>query len=578
MKDGKIRSLPLAWVFGFTSLFPALADERPVGADVPWSTYQAEDMTTNGEILGPRYEALSVERESAGQRCVRLTADQFVEFAASTAGNALVIRYSLPDSPDGRGLEDQLRVSIDGKTVSTLKLSSKLVHVYGKYPFTNHPAEGEPRYFYDEARLKVPPLAEGARIRLEKLTGAAYCIIDLVDIERVPPAASAPANALSVLSFGAVGTGEADDTDALRKCVAAAAQQGKVAWVPAGDYRITGDIVLTAPVEVRGAGMWYTNFIGDDTLYDWADRRVRFKISGSNIHLADFSIIGKLRYRNDGEPNDGVVGAGCDHSSVERVWIEHTKVGIWLYNATKLTIDGCRMRNLLADGVNLCVGTTDTTVQNSSTRGTGDDCFAIWPTVSDQGYVQRVTSPGRNVIRRCTGEAPFMANGAAIYGGAGNRVEDCLFTDVATAAGVLISTTFPTSDETLQADNNFSGLTVVENCRTVRCGGRDDVWGWRGSVQVCLDHRNISGLSLRGLVIEDSLSDGVTIIGPGSAKGQGTLSNARLEEIMVGRCSVAESSRPGLFIRADARGGLMMAKSAIAEIRNDSEAFALTRE
>ena len=73
-----------------------------------------------------------------------------------------------------------------------------------------------------------------------------------------------------------------------------------------------------------------------------------FKLTGSQIHLADFAIVGKLNYRNDQEPNDGIVGggAGCADSSVSRVWVEHTKVGIWIYNGTHLLIEGCRFREI----------------------------------------------------------------------------------------------------------------------------------------------------------------------------------------------------------------------------------------
>jgi hypothetical protein len=39
--------------------------------------------------------------------------------------------------------------------------------------------------------------------------------------------------------------------------------------------------------------MWHTNFVGDESLYKQAARRVRFKLAGRNIHLADFSIIGR---------------------------------------------------------------------------------------------------------------------------------------------------------------------------------------------------------------------------------------------------------------------------------------------
>ncbi|MDQ6763484.1 MAG: hypothetical protein M3015_12765, partial [Bacteroidota bacterium] len=36
------------------------------GANIPWTTYEAERMKTNGTILGPAYDPFLVETESSG--------------------------------------------------------------------------------------------------------------------------------------------------------------------------------------------------------------------------------------------------------------------------------------------------------------------------------------------------------------------------------------------------------------------------------------------------------------------------------------------------------------------------------
>ncbi len=550
-----------------------------IGADTPWTTYEAEAMKTNGIVLGPQYAAHLVETESSGQKCVKLTeVGGFMEFAASGEANAMVVRFSLPDSQDGVGVETSLTLFINGKAARTLALTSHYSRIYGKYPFTNNPADGTNRNYYDEIRVKDLLITKGDVIRLQKNTADGhYCIVDLVDLENVPAPLAAPANALSVLDFGASGKGVTDDTTALKNCLAEALKQGRTVWVPAGEYKVTGDILLPSTASIQGAGMWHTTFVGDAALYGKADRRVRFKLMGKGIRLADFAILGKLNYRNDDEPNDGVVGAVCSDSTVANIWIEHTKTGAWIYNGTRLRIEGCRFRNLLADGVNLCTGSNGTVVENCSARGTGDDCFAIWPTVSDQGYVQDVT-PGNNVIRHCTGQLPFLANGISVYGGASNRVEDCLLTDITTACGILISTTFPTSDDVRKIDNNFSGTTVVRNCELVRCGGDDHDWSWRGALQICLDRRSISGVLLSNINIRDSISDGLSIVAPGSKKGEGTLSHARFEKVSVANSSIGTPSRHALWIREDAVGGVTLADSKIDEIKNDSTHFTIRRE
>jgi hypothetical protein len=557
----------------------ACAASGNIGADMPWITYEAEGMKTTGVVLGPKYDPNVVESESSGQKCVKLAATgEYVEFTAGANANALVVRYSLPDSEEGGGTRAGLDLYVNGQKVRTLALTSTYSWLYGTYPFSNQPARGKPRNFYDEIRVKGLAISRNDAIRLQRPDAdVAYCIVDLVDLENVPAPLPAPANSLSVLDFGADQSGVADATGALRNCVAEAQKQKRTIWVPAGDYKLTGEILVPSSVTIQGAGMWHTNFVGDPTLYGQSARRVRFKLAGSHIHLADFSVIGRLNYRDDSEPNDGIVSAGCADSAVSRIWLEHTKVGIWVYNGVNLSIGGCRLRNLIADGINLCVGTSGTVIENCTARGTGDDCFAIWPAASDQGFIGQGPRSGHNVIRRCTGQLTFLANGAAIYGGASNRIEDCRFTDIGTGCGILISTTCPTSDERLGIDNNFSGDTVVQNCRLLRCGGYDHDWAWRGSMQVCLDHRSISGLTIRQVDIRDSFSDGISIITPPNRDGHPSLSGTRFEDITVSGYGIGTSSRYGLIIGRDAAGGLALVGSKVGNIRNDSPSFSIER-
>ncbi|AOS44850.1 Pectate lyase superfamily protein [Lacunisphaera limnophila] len=553
----------------------ATVTASPIGADLPWTTVEAEAMSGTGTLVGPVYAPHRVETEASGQQAVQVArAGGHVEFAAPLAANALVLRYHLPDAPAGGGTDTALRLLVNGRFIRELALTSRNMWLYGNYPFSNDPAQGKPRNFYDELRVKNLEIGRGDVVRLEKAADDGIaCVLDLVDLELVPAPLARPAGSQSLLDFGARGDGVADDTAALLQGVAAVAKDGGTLWVPPGDYKITGDIIVPSAVTIQGAGMWHTTFAGDEALYAQAGRRVRFKLTGTGMRLADFAIFGHLNYRNDQEPNDGIVGAGCTDAVVSRIWIEHTKAGVWVYNGVNLLIEGCRFRNLLADGVNFCVGTSRAVVDNCTARGTGDDCFAVWPAPSDQGFDERAGKPGHNVIRRSTGQLTFLANGASLYGGADNRIEDCLFTDIATGCGILVSTTFPTADEAGKVDNNFSGTTVVRNNRLVRCGGYDHSWAWRGSLQICMDRRSIAGLQVSGLEIRDSISDGITVVGPGRAKGQGTLSAAVLEDVKVSGSGLGAPGRPDLFIREDAGGSLSLIRAQVPSVRNESKDF-----
>ncbi|HMA51728.1 MAG TPA: glycosyl hydrolase family 28-related protein, partial [Magnetospirillaceae bacterium] len=501
---------------------------------------------------------------------------EHAEFTVRSPANALVIRYSLPDSTSGGGIDAGLDLYRNGAFLCTVRLSSRYSWRYGTYPFTGDPAAGKPRNFYDECRLKGVDFAPGDRIRLQKPDdGAAWCMLDLVDLERIAPPLPRPARSLSPVEFGAGGRGETDDTEALRACVAMAAKQGRTVWVPPGDYKLSGEIVLPSHVALQGAGMWHTNFVGDPALYADPERRIRFTLTGSGGRLADFAVLGRLAYRDDKEPNDGIIGRGCERFTLSRLWVEHTKVGMWFYGCLDGVIEACRLRNTRADGVNICTHSRNLTVRNCAARNTGDDCFAVWPAAFDPGSPPLSPPPGSNVFRHCTGELAYLANGAAIYGGAGNRIEDCRFTDMAAGCGVLVSTTFPTADAARGIDYNFSGATVVRGCDLVRCGGYDHEWGWRAAFQICVDRRDISGVELRDASIRDSLSDGFAIIAPGAKKGLGRRAEARLDKVEIPDCGMALSGRHGLWVGSGTEGTLALRRSTIVARLNESDRFAI---
>jgi hypothetical protein len=204
----------------------------------------------------------------------------------------------------------------------------------------------------------------------------------------------------------------------------------------------------------------------------------------------------------------------------------------------------------------------NTIVTNCTARGTGDDCFAIWPSNGAQTY-----APGFNVITHCTGQTPFLANGGAIYGGAGNRIEDCLFQDMPYGCGILLSTTFPVGT------NVFAGTTVAQRSDLVRCGGYDEGYGWRAALQVCLDNyaSGISNVVLGNLKISNSISDGLSIIG-----GIGKLSNAVAAQVSIPNYGLGASGRHGAWALGETVGSLIFSNSTVVEYRDDSPNFAFT--
>ena len=532
-----------------------------IGATVPWTTYEAEAATTTGTVLGPHYVPTVAETEASGRSCVQLTTvGQYLEFTNRSFANAIVVRYSVPDTADGVGTNYTISFYTNGAFAGKLALTSKYSWLYGNYPFSNTPSAGTPRNFFDEVRTNGLSIQPGDRVRLQKdgSDTATNYLIDFVDLEDVAAPLTAPANSLSVTNYSAVGNGVADCTTAFQNCINAAQSQGKKVWIPPGAFLISGNLNLPPNTTIQGAGMWHAKLVGSTTLYADPARRINLNGNGSNIHLSDFAILGRLNYRNDSEGNDGLGGSYGTGSTLARLWVEHTKAAAWLYNSSGLLVDGCRFRNTLADGINLNSGMLNTIVTNCTARGTGDDCFAMWPAAAG-------TYPAaNNVITHCTGQFPFLANGGALYGGASNRIEDCLFQDIPYGCGILFSTTFPVAD-------TFSGTTVAQRCNLVCAGGYDPFWGWRGALQLVLNTSGISGVNLNNLNILNSVSDGLSILG-----GSGALSNAVASFINVPNYGLGTDGRNALWARADAVGSLAVSNSALANYQNDSARFSLS--
>src|SRR5258708_4053451 len=178
-------------LFLTVSLCPAMAF---TGATVPWTTYEAENMTVSGgTILGPSYAQNVVESESSGRKCVKLNATgQYIQFTNAATASSLVVRYSVPDTSDGVGADYSISLYKNGSFIGKLPVTSNYWWRYGNYPFSNTPGDGSPRNFYDEVRTNGLSISSNDVVRLQKDAddAAAYYVIDLVDLENVPAAIS----------------------------------------------------------------------------------------------------------------------------------------------------------------------------------------------------------------------------------------------------------------------------------------------------------------------------------------------------------------------------------------------------
>jgi len=214
----------------------------------------------------------------------------------------------------------------------------------------------------------------------------------------------------------------------------------------------------------------------------------------------------------------------------------------------------------------------ESTMKNCTARGTGDDCFAMWPAT----FLLNKFKPGKNTITHCTASLPFLANGAAIYGGESNKITNCVFTDISPGSAILISTTFPTEDP--KTNNHFSGTTVIENCDIKTSGGFDHSWDWRAAISICLDKRSISGLDINHVNIENSLSDGISIVSRIDYQVKPELSNAIFKNVKISKSGIGAEGKHALWIDNTANGSVTIEGSTIADIKNEAKNFTVVNK
>lgn len=468
-----------------------------VGAVTSFVELEAESANTNGSVLAKSTAYSSdIQSEASGRQAVQLDADgEYVEFTLTEKADCMVVRYCIPDSGDGAGIDKTLSMYVDGSHKNDISVTSRYAWVYGEYPFNNNPGNGTPHRFFDEVKVHFgQTYSAGTKIRLQKDSGdsAGYYIIDLADFEESGAQIGKPNGFISVADYGATPNDGKDDYDAIVNCINTAKSQGQGVYLPAGVFDlITEKTINVNGVTIQGAGMWHTTLYGAGAA---------FKVSGT-CQFSDFAMTGVSTIRDDAGDLAGFEGYDASNDVViQNIWMSHMKVGCWFYNTNKLTIQGCRIRDTYADGINMCSNVHNSVIQNNHLRNTGDDAIAIWPWQGDSNA---------NIIRYNTVQCPTLANCVAIYGGADNQVVNNYLADnIAFGGGVNVSTNFETP-------NGFTGNTVVSYNTLVRCGSYEHNLNYpRGAIWIFGAMRPVTaGVTVHNNTIRDSVNNGITIDG-----------------------------------------------------------------
>ncbi|WP_066945010.1 glycosyl hydrolase family 28-related protein [Streptomyces lushanensis] len=540
------------------ALDPSLVAGR--GARVGFVEQEAENATTNGTVIGPDRTAYTLPAEASGRKAVKLTPGRHVEFTLPSAADAITVRYSIPDAPDGGGITAPLDVAVNGKKRSTMTLTSQYAWLYNQYPFSNDPNAGllhpdwwitecscvpsattpapvidkpfRPNHFYDEQRLLLGAkyrAGDKVRLTVPAGSGAAWTVIDLLDSELVgqPRVELLAAN---VLAFGADPSGRRDSAGAIDAAIAFAKRKHLKVYIPPGTYQVNRHIIVD-DVTIVGAGSWYTIIKGrqvelstpapDGSVHTGVGFYGKDAADGgsTDVHLSGFAIEGDVRERIDTDQVNGVGGAMSD-STVDGLYIRHTKVGLWFDGPmSNLRITNNVIVDQIADGLNFHTGVTDSVVSDNFVRNSGDDGLAMW---------SEKTANAGNTFDHNTVQTPVLANGIAVYGGKDNTVSNNLIADpIREGSAIQVGSRF--------GAEAFTGHLRITDNTTVRAGTYELNWNiGLGAIWFYALEKNIDAdIQVTGDHFLDNTYNAIMLVSDWPVKDLYSITNVHFKDIKV---------------------------------------------
>jgi hypothetical protein len=540
------------------ALAPSLVAGR--GATVDFVEQEAENASTTGTVIGPDRSAYTLPAEASGRKAVKLTPRQYVEFALPSAANAITVRYSIPDAPNGGGITAPLDVTVNGGHRNAMTLTSQYAWLYNQYPFSNDPNGGllhpdwwitecscvpaattpaptittpfRPNHFYDEQRLllgRTYPAGSTVRLTVPAGSSAAWTVIDLLDSQLVDRP-HVDRSAANVLLFGADPSGRRDSAPAFDRAIAFAKLKHLKVYVPPGTYQVNRHIIVDN-VTIEGAGNWYTIIKGHQVTLSTpapdgsVHTGVGFygkdaSVGGStNVHLSGFAIEGDVRERIDTDQVNGVGGA-LSNSTIDGLYVHHTKVGMWFDGPmTNLRITNNVIADQIADGLNFHTGVTNSAVSNNFVRNTGDDALAMW---------SEKTGNAGNTFDHNTVQTPVLANGIALYGGTDNTISNNLVADpIREGSGIQIGSRF--------GAEAFTGHVWITSNTTVRAGTYELNWNiGLGAIWLYALEKNIDAdVEVVGDNFLDNTYNAIMLVSDFPVKDLYSITNVHFKDIKV---------------------------------------------
>ncbi|MBK3585837.1 right-handed parallel beta-helix repeat-containing protein, partial [Streptomyces sp. MBT57] len=151
-----------------------------------------------------------------------------------------------------------------------------------------------------------------------------------------------------------------------------------------------------------------------------------------------------------------------------------------------------------------------------------------------------------------TVQSPVLANGIAIYGGYGNKIENNIISDTMNYPAIMLAT----DHDPLP----FSGQTLIANNALYRTGGA--FWNEDqefGAITLFPQNLPIPGVTIRDTDIIDSTYDGIQF-----KTGGGVMQDVRIENVRIDK----SNNGSGILAMGGARGNATLTNVTITNSRD----------
>ena len=331
---GAAASIALLPSLSTTHTAIAADADTTYGASFPYTRYEAERGRLDRAHVVSLDESLTVDKmldstaiEAGEQSYVELEGKgSSVSFTAEVPGNAIDLRFTLPDHKAG-----SVDIRVNGEKAATFNLSSETAYQYVQKSKVfdeekDKLADQGPihaRFQFDEVHtLLNRQVNPGDTVSVVRTGSEGYAYgIDFIELEQALPEIPRPDNSVSITDDDLTVTEEVkpgefqtrpvhawandgkDDSEAFLAALKRASDEKKTLYIPRGTFEFDSQLVVrhspddNRQLMIQGAGIWYSNLFFRNP--NKASGGIVLEHTSHDLQFRDFYMSTNLKSRYD---------------------------------------------------------------------------------------------------------------------------------------------------------------------------------------------------------------------------------------------------------------------------------------